>query len=149
MSRFGGPAVTLLHTGPQSSTSDSPLPFPWASSTEPMSEYSSNGDTDVDDDGDDQPFHGFKPAESHSRPKRNTKNPVRYPVIRTTSHYFKVNIDANFFITNTSYFMIILDVPIPINIGITFSTTTPRRRHVSKKKLDVKTFPFDSSTRGH
>ena len=41
----------------------------------------------------------------------------------------------------------ILDVPIPINIGITFSTTTPRGRHVSKK-LDVKTFPFDSSTRG-
>ena len=27
----------------------------------------------------------------------------------------------------------ILDVPIPINIGITFSTTTPRGRHVSKK----------------
>ena len=41
----------------------------------------------------------------------------------------------------------LLDVPILINIGITFSTTTARGRHVSKK-LDVKTFPFDSSTRG-
>ena len=38
----------------------------------------------------------------------------------------------------------LLDVPILINIGITFSTTTPRGRRVSKK-LDVKTFPFDSS----
>ena len=47
-----------------------------------------------------------------------------------------------------SYFIYILDVPIPINIGITFSTTTPRGRHVSKK-LDVKTSPFHSSTRGH
>ena len=42
----------------------------------------------------------------------------------------------------------LLDVPILINIGITFSTTTPRGRHVSKK-LDVKAFPFDSSTREH
>ena len=42
----------------------------------------------------------------------------------------------------------LLDVPILINIGITISTITPRGRHVSKK-LDVKTFPFDSSTRGH
>ena len=41
----------------------------------------------------------------------------------------------------------ILDVPIPINIGITFSTTTPRGRHVSKK-LDVKAFPFDSRYQG-
>ena len=37
----------------------------------------------MDDDDDDQPFHGFKPAESNGRPKRNTKKPVRYPDFET------------------------------------------------------------------